>query len=288
MHSLTIKLASAIAKLTPARLLPTGTRQEVNCTTGVQLTIALNISERREILERNIDHHMNRFLDKYSIFRRGRASLRKLRQTLFMALFHKRIGEIALAHAAIEQDLKNELLYQWDFPENIAAGDFKGKKISDLFGSSIRKFFLQCANDCIIPERFSQRYTALLEKFWAASSVRNDVLKAAYVFYPEKGTISKMNMALFHRHPTNIASLEEQMREITKPVELKQLAALRDEFYSIRVELRKLNHEVFIDKLTIFGTLFSGIGSTIPAYANKNPYIFLQRKETMGNSLNSR
>ncbi len=287
MQSLTIKLASTIAKLTPARLLPTGTRQEASSTTGVQLTIALNISERREMLGRNIYHHMNRFLDKYSIVRRGRASFRKLRQVLFMSFFHKRIGEIALAHAAIEQDLKNELLYQWDLRDEIAAGDFKGRKISDLFGSSIRKFFLQCAKACNIPDHFFQRYEALMKRFWDASKDRDDVVKAAYVFYPEKGTISKMNMASFHRRPTDITSFEEQMKETTRPIEFKYLTTLRDDLYSIRRDLRKLNSEVFIDKLNVFGTLFSKAGSIVPAYAHKNPYIFLDQMKGLENGKGS-
>jgi len=264
--SMNTLIARGIAKITPARLLPTGTKSTS------QGHSPLDVLERRELLERKLAHRLNVFLDKYSPIRIfikfRREKLLEAAQTRFYCL----IGKIALTHAGIEQDLKNTLVVDWEVTEiNKLIG--KEVKLDKLYGKSLREKFPKLLKELLIPPKYLEEYKTLCQAFWTASERRNATLKAIYAFDQETAEVSRVhekNHAKWDRSLT----YEELIEAWLPKIEMSDLQELREDLLDIRNRFNSVRGEIFVDKMRLHSELCSEIGKSYPLHAFKNPYLY--------------
>lgn len=269
-------IAKSLTKATPSRLLPTGTKM-VN---GEQLP--LNTDERREFLERNISYRINRFLDRYSPYRKLIEKFRKNRLRRSQDRFYRVIGKIALMHAGIEQDLKNVLLVDWEVPETFQRSG-KSVNLEMLHGKVLRKEFLRILKEHLIPIEHLDRYKELCEIFWEISDRRNNTLKAIYAFNEETAEISMVHEKNHAKFDGSI-DYEAFIASWMPKVDLSNLESLLTDLSDLRKEFMKLRGTIFSEKMKLHSELCSEIGKSYPLYAMKNPYSYraqlLQQKQT--------
>jgi hypothetical protein len=274
--------STLISKISPVRFLPTAKKCVVDCSSNTSAVLNFNTTERRDLLRNTIDSYIDGFLNKYSPIRYVKNAFNVFRQKIVLVFFHHIIGEMALAHAAIEQELKNELLYRWDIPETIKLRMGKTVSISKISGFKLREVFLDVLSERLLPDMFWQQYDVVLKEFSSASNDRNEALKAIYLYHVNEGKMTKFNPRLFH--PTSFATRADPlvyMRELTKPVDLAALTNLRNNLFKIRAKVTAISGQVFADKMTVIGSFSKGAGSIVPDFAFKNPYVYqeiLRRK----------
>lgn len=234
--------------------------------------IALDIAERQELLERSINHHTNRFLDAYSPVRISIKTFKKHRLQKAQNIFYGIIGQIALTHAGIEQDLKNTLIVDWGVPEKFEYGR-KTYNLEHLHGRDLRVLFIKLIEDMLIPEDYFKRYKSLRDAFWELSKKRNNALKAIYAFNQDTAAISQIHEKEHAKHNSK-RSYEEIINAWMPSVDLAELANLLSELQALRGKFVALRAEIFRDKIRLTAELCSEIGKTYPAYAFKNPYLY--------------
>lgn len=201
-------LGKLIAKITPVGWLPMGSK----VVDGTRY--ALNKAERREELQRHVDHKFTALRDRWSPVARLLKFKNQKRAMERRARLHELVGRIALAHAGIEQGNKASLVGDWDvlekFEEPILEQDGSVKldahgnrqkrtvQISSLFGERLRKRFLREIKLRRIPKAYLDRYTSLFEEFEELSQKRNLALKTRYAIYEETGIVARVNDMAFH------------------------------------------------------------------------------------------
>lgn len=253
----------ALSLLFPQKLLPNGTKMLNG------QSISLTISERRELLERRINHHTNRLLDTYSPIRISIRVLKESRLQKVQCRFYRIIGEIALTHAGIEQDLKNTLIVDWEIPEK---KENKPKhNLEYLNGKRLKKLFLELLQSVFLPEEYFERYKNLCDDFENISETRNDTLKAVYSFNQGTAAIFQVHEKEHAKYDTN-RDYEEWINAWMSNVEFIELEGLKTDLHSLRRKFMNLRAEIFSDKIKLHSQLCSKIGKAYPAYAFKNPY----------------
>ncbi|MFK8028456.1 MAG: hypothetical protein AB8C40_10400 [Gammaproteobacteria bacterium] len=264
-------IAIVLAKSTPSRLLPTGTKL-VN---GERRK--LNVNERREFLERNLCHRINQFLDSYSPYRLLIEKLRRNRLKRSQDRFYRLIGEIALTHAGTEQDLKNVLIVDWEIPKKF---ERNGKQINldKLHGKVLRKEFLKKLEEHLIPEEHLGKYKELCLRFWKLSDRRNDTLKAIYAFNHTTAEISIVHEKNHANFDSSIG-YEEFLKSWMPKIEIDELQKLLNDLSALRQEFMNLRAIIFREKLHLHSELCSEIGESYPLYATKNPYLYKAQLE---------
>lgn len=265
----------SIAAIIPKRFLPIWTKMVGNeC-------IVLNTQERREFFERNLTHRLDQLFNKYSPIRRlikfHKEQLLKRKQNQFYCL----IGQIALTHAGIEQDLKNTLMVDWDVPEII---ELEGRKkdLNLLYGWKLQKEFLRTLAESLIPREFLEEYKALCDEFRMLSNKRNDALKAIYSFNQETAVVSKIYEKSHDKYDKSM-TLEEMVNLWAPKVDLSGLQDLYKDLANLRQKFINVRCFIFSDKIRLHSELCSEIGKMYPISAFKNPYLYrasLEKEKT--------
>lgn len=262
---------------TPESLLPTGHKCVADCRTGVSTTEELNIEERRQRLEDTLRHYCTAFKKRYSPFYHAKVYFLNVRRKIELIRFKLAIADVTLSHAAIEQDLKNELLYEWEIPATITRANKPPLLTNRLHGERLTKVFKQVIKAHFAPTEFQKSFSSWAKQFTAASKERNDTLKATYSFDLEKGKIIKVNFEHFYddEKKQNIAYVEFVDSWLQK-IDYRNVKALARRLEKLHLELRKINGKIKMDKMRVYSSLFSKAGDTAPAYAVKNPYYYLE------------
>lgn len=255
-----------ITAIVPKSFLPTGTKM-VNSE-----RIVLNTQERRAFLERNLTYRLDRLLTKYSPIRCSIKFYKKRRLKRKQNQFYCLIGQIALMHAGIEQDLKNTLMVDWDVPE-IFEHNGKRKNMDSLYGNQLRKIFLKFLEEFLIPEVNLNEYKALCHDFRELSDKRNDTLKAIYAFNQDTVEVSKIYEKNYGKYDGSV-SFEEMVNSWMPKVDLSVLQDLYKALVNLRQKFMNVRGFIFSDKIRLSSELCSEIGKTYPTCAFKNPYLY--------------
>jgi|MDSW01.1.fsa_nt_gb hypothetical protein len=260
-----LKIIRLIRIITPTRLLPKGTKN----VDGVRKP--LEIQERRELLERNLAHHFDRIL-QHSPLRRSIKLYKRYRLKRKQDQFYCLMGKIALTHAAIEQDLKNTLIVDWEVPDILKE---KGQTVSigKLFGERLKKRFFKEIKKLYIPDHFLEEYKTLYDEFWNLSIQRNEVIKALYSFNTDTAEISQVHEKNFRKYDGAI-SYEEMLKAWLPSVNLDCSEELLNNLTKLRENFTHLRHRIFIEKLNLATQLGSEKGKIYPEYIFKNPYLY--------------
>jgi len=264
------KIAKSIAAIAPRMLLPNGTKAIADQHGGRQ--VVLNTQEQREFLERNLTHHLNQFLNKYSPTRRTIQFYKKQRLKRKQDQFYCLIGQIALTHAAIEQDLKNTLMVDWEVPEQFEE-DGKTVVVEKCFGEKLKKRFLKEIKKRLIPDEQLNKYKALYKEFWALSEKRNKTLKALYSFNQDTAEVSQIHQKNHGKYDGSM-TYEEMVNSWMPKTNISELEKLHAALVDIRQRLANVRGFIFTDKIKLFTELCSEIGKTYPLYARQNPYLY--------------
>lgn len=232
--------------------------------------IALDTPERREFFERNLSHHLNKFLDKYSPIRRSVALYKDQRLKRKKNQFYSLMGQIALTHAAIEQDLKNTLLIDWGVKEKFNF-DGKPQNMDNIYGRKLREVFIELLKNSMIPEDFLKEYEYLRDEFWALSEKRNEAVKAAYAFNPDTAEVSQIHEKNHSKYDGSM-TYEEMINSWMPKVNLQDMNGLLQDLVALRGKFLNMRAKISMDKSKLTSQLCAEIGKTYPEYAFKNPY----------------
>lgn len=268
-------IIKALISIVPEKFLLTGTKM-VN---GRRLQ--LNKKERLELLERNLTHKFERILNKYSPIKQMAKLNNKRKLDRGKNQFYCLMGQIALMHAAIEQDVKNTLICDWDvpqeFPEKYEDSSGKSKEntivIERQFGERLKKRFFKELKRCLIPQNELEEYKELYGKFWKLSDRRNTAIKSIYSFNEGASEISRIH----EKHHANFngeVSYEELLSAWLPKINLKDMYLLLKELTDLRGEFNELRFGVYRNKIKLFTDLCSVDGQSYPQYAIKNPYLY--------------
>lgn len=260
-------LARTISSISPEWLLPEAFKQVNN------QRLPLNIAERRELLERKVNHRVGRFLDKYSIIRRTKQFQQERRLRKTKNNFYGKIGEITLLHAGIEQDLKNTLLVDWDAPEK-SMRNGREVNLNFLYGQKLRKEFLRALKELLAPQEHLLSYKSLCDEFAEISSKRNDTLKAIYSFNNQTSEIHKVHEKN-HAKYDDKQSFEQHIQAWIPKIDIDDIQTLKIDLEKLRQEFINIRVKIFSEKLRLHGELCCEIGKTYPLYALKNPYLYM-------------
>lgn len=272
-------LIDLIIKGIPIKFLPKAHRTVCDVTTGTQKNIEYDTLERRELLKNKIKQYGQQLFKKTFPLHKAVEKFNQLNQKYVMFRFHSIVGELALTHAAIEQILKNELLYQWEAPEKIIRNP--GERAIDterLYGENLTKIFLALIKSHKIPPEFYTQYKTWTKKFTKISRQRNETLKALYYFDLNLGSPIKVEMKhLYGVNRQPYTTHEDFLNLWRKKVEPKELKKLRDTLIELKQELLIINSRVFKDKIELSMFFTSTTGQRIPSSALKSPYLYKDR-----------
>lgn len=261
-------IIKVIAAITPKILLPPGTKVIADQNGGKK--VSLNIQESRELLERNLTYHLDQFLNKYSPLRRSIKFYKEQRLKQKQDQFYCLMGQIALTHAAIEQDLKNTLMVDWGVLEKFNY-DKKIRNMEHLHGRDLRMIFIELLRDLLIPKEFLKEYEVLRDEFWTLSNKRNEFLKATYSFNEKTAEVSQIHEKNHDKYDGSV-SYEEMINSWMPKVNFSDLESLLKGLIALRGKFMNVRAKVFRDKIRLHSELCSEIGKMYPAYAFKNPY----------------
>jgi hypothetical protein len=263
-----------IASVTPERFLKSGTKS-VN---GEQ--VSLNIEERRDFLERNLKGSLDRFLDRYSVIRRATKLQKEFGLKRRKLEFHCLIGQVALTHAGIEQDLQSTLLVDWGTPDKIKYKKYF-KKTERLHGRILTDIFPKILADYRIPDKELKEYEFLCVKLNDLNEKRNESLKATYAFDQDTGSVSKYNEVNFHNHDRQM-SYEGFIDAWMPKVDLVELQKLYNDLVNLRQEFMNVRTAIFRDKIRLTSELFTEKGKSYPSHAFTNPYLYIESLKNSG------
>ena len=186
--------------------------------------------------------------------------------------FYALIGEIALLHAGVEQNVKNVLICDWGVPE-VFFEDGKEVIIEKHFGEKLKKRFFREIRKRVIPQNYFDEYKILYKRFSELSDQRNAALKAIYAFDEKTSKIYQIHQKN-HGKFNESKSFEEMVSSWMPKVDLTGLRDLRDNLQKMRGEFLNIQAKIFTDKIKLHGSLCCEIGKTYPGYAFKNPYLY--------------
>lgn len=271
-----ISIFKFIAAITPKKLLAPAHKAVANCKTHETKRIELSTEEKRELLERNMTHKKEQFLNKYSPIRLLKKAQKKTRLERRKKDFHSLIGQITLAHAGIEQNLKAVLTCDWGLPEE--AEFMCGGKLINHFKKEIKKTGL--------PESKCAQYKRLCAQFKEISRSRNNILKALYGHNSESLEIFQLNQIahnnMFQIMKENDNNFEDFKKKWMKTVEEEELQSLLNSLNKMAEEFQLLRSKIFCEKTKLHSSFYSKIGDSHPAYASKNPYLYQERLKNKG------
>jgi len=174
------------------------------------------------------------------------------------------MGQIALTHAGIEQDLKNTLTVDWDVDEKAQKMEYSGGKL-------LQKKFITLLKTLIIPEVFLKEYEALIDELVSLSERRNEAVKAIYAFSRDTAEISQIHKKNHGKYDGSM-TYEERINSWIPKVNLIDIEGLLEDLVALRSRFIKLGIEVSRNKSELISEVCSEIGKIYPEYAFKNPY----------------
>jgi len=269
-------LIKLVTKILPKPFLPTASK----CVNGKH--IPLEVHERREFLHKNLTHKKEQFLNKASPIRKIKKKYKSMKLKNNQKEFYSLMGQIALTHAGIEQDIKNVLMCDWDVPENFKEEYFHEEsktiklrtvKVDELFGERLKKRFFKEIKKRLIPDGMLKGYKQLYKELHELSLLRNKSVKAIHSFNTDGNSIHKIIQKNHGKFKSDL-SYDEMVSSWMPVVNLIEHNDLLDKLIKIRQKFRNLQVKVSIDKSALHSKLCCEIGKTYPGYAFKNPYIY--------------
>lgn len=268
-------LSRTISQQLPLRYVPKGTKN-VNGT-----RLPLTSLERREFFERNLDHQIQAFLNRYSPVRKLAKRIKTLRVKVAQKSLYANVGQVALLHAAIEQSLKETLINDCGIPRefNEAKLDNNGRekvdadgyveqgivRIERLYGERLQKRFLKSLKVGNAPSKFTTSYREHFKRLDKLSQKRNAFVKTRYSFDQENASIRRVSI-FDMKNP-------ESLSDWIKPISAREFEELTRDLMQLARDFEMLRFQVSKDKHQLFDILFSKEKS-IPSLAFSNPYIF--------------
>lgn len=188
-----------------------------------------NNQEKREYLTNCIVNKIEHFFKDLLLITHFSELKRKKNLEKIEKEFYFLIAKVALAHANIEQELKEVLSRDWDVPET-----FK------LYGRKLRTRFLEVLKEGKLPPEFYLEYEALINQFRDASEKRNNIIKASYI-------VGHSNVFRLVRGVPD----DEEETETLKEIPITELRAVLKDLQKINLDLYMLQARVQIDKMQL-------------------------------------
>ena len=237
-----------IAAITPLYFLPRFAGTSTDIQTGITTKIYRNDLECREHFEKVMRNKTFSFLSKYSGFNFIKAKYNLYKINKKSKVFYTLMGELAVTHACIEQDLKNIIRLDLEHFSNSICYDLS----SNIAGVGLRVEFLKIIKNHFILSTLYSEYKIFIENFRAASDLRNDTLKALYQFNSATSSVQKVYIPSLieirkNIETTNIDLFSNAIKNVNfKDIE-KQIADLK----TIRSNLNELRSKGFSILLAI-------------------------------------
>lgn len=246
-----------------------------------------NRSEREELFVRNCCHKMEKSLNKYNPLRRFQAFLNNLRAARIRNDLNCAVGKIALAHASIEQGLKDVIISDWDvatvYPsdqlilsvvhrENFKPQPGNPRFVSDLFGQTLKKNFFKILRELKAPQQYVDRYKELYDAFEKASQLRNEALKSIYSLDENTQRLSRVKNWELQKMWRIEDNYDEVVSKWMTPVDITEFEEIAASLQQIHIDFIRLRDEIMRDKMC---AIPMEVGDNVPFFALKNPFLFL-------------